>query len=439
MWRGCLWAIVQLRLLQIATGRPEVQVSQSAAIKAIEEIVQGFIDQPPGAHSNTGTQFFKGRYSCPNGLGNYVPPFLGEVIKSIFSESPVIADFVEGTSGRHTGNTVDKCEQGLQRQAWIPSMDILPYARGNNSALQTLQCSPRVQSRMRVLFSLGADYLMGRVFLASFSFHQLNVVRPTRVLLKSAGVVNDRLDRIDKSAVWLSLHIRHFKTGWVENQSGERLVQAFWKSALELLGLVVPCVVLLASDHMDVSMTFLKPRLTERGCTLVTSDLDARASDYRGDEDHGDRNGLAILQDLYLLSHGDHFLGTRGSTYSYLGATLVAANNPSAKILRCRPYLEKSWMESRGGGEPEGCYPSPLHNTMDALQPFAYSPQKYVPPQLHSTIDVVPSFAYALEDKAWIKKVQEGCQANKLRGSMLSPECCHFALEAILKQEETLR
>lgn len=440
MWQGCLQAIVQLCLLQIVRGRPEAHASRAEEIYAINKLIQGFVDHPPGAKSNVGTPFFKGRYSCPSGLGNYVPPFLGEVMKAVFNESPVFATFVEGTGGRHTHNTVDKCERGLQREPWIASIDILGDAGVNTSALQTLQCSPRVRSRMKVLFALGADYLMGRLFLASFSFHQQNVVQPTRARLKMAGVVDDRPARIDKSAVWLSFHIRHFKTGWSGNQSGERLVQSFWNTALELLGPTVPCVVLLASDHMYMSMALLKPRLTERGCKLVTSYLDAHAIDYRGDADHGDRNGVTILQDLYLLSHGDHFIGTHGSTYSFLGATLVAANNPSAKVLRCRPYLDKGWMEFRGGGEPEGCHPSSLHDTMDGTpQRQAVALENMLPAQVQSAIDVVPSFAYALEDKAWITRFRKECKANRLRGSMLSPECCRFALEAILKQEETLR
>ena len=127
----------------------------------------------------------------------------------------------------------------------------------------------------------------------------------------------------------VSIHLRHRDERSTTDPSFDTPLD---DSAVEALRSIVKrqanatCVVYLASDR-NASIARMERSSRELGCEPYTVDRTEESAQADSTSEHGIwALGLVQLADMFLLGHGDFFIGTKESTYSILIANLVTAS-----------------------------------------------------------------------------------------------------------------
>lgn len=184
--------------------------------------------------------------------------------------------------------------------------------------------SPLVQQRSRTLF--GSPYqdrapfeAYGLLMKRAFHFSSAVNLAVRGILLKSNAPNTFRV----------SIHLRHRDT---RSPADPSLDIPFDDVAVKALKSIVrrqvnsTCVVYLASDR-NASIARMERSAHELGCEPYTVDRADESNKADGTSEHGVwALGLVQLADMYLLGHGDYFIGAKESSYSVLIANLVTAN-----------------------------------------------------------------------------------------------------------------
>ena len=181
------------------------------------------------------------------------------------------------------------------------------------------------RARQKRLFAYGPHALYGKVFFDFFQFK-----RSSASLIKShkGGSGGDR--------VVISVHLRHR----LPCMHGDEIVDHAVKAVERIVDASkrAKCLLLVASDRRAAVRRMRNLTYLRSGCDVLTaprrasSDAEAAAEskDAPPPEEIGVDVGVAAADDIELLSHGDHMVGTFGSTYTLLIQSLIAHKHASA-------------------------------------------------------------------------------------------------------------
>eukprot|EP00747_Dinoflagellata_sp_TGD_P157432 gnl/TRDRNA2_/TRDRNA2_177739_c6_seq1.p1 gnl/TRDRNA2_/TRDRNA2_177739_c6~~gnl/TRDRNA2_/TRDRNA2_177739_c6_seq1.p1 ORF type:complete len:500 (-),score=37.33 gnl/TRDRNA2_/TRDRNA2_177739_c6_seq1:81-1580(-) len=187
-----------------------------------------------------------------------------------------------------------------------------------------LDMSPRA----RKLFALGPHYAFGALFKASFSWTAA-VTSPVLQKLHDAGLIASPEEKEVSSSddtLLISVQCRHRDPAMLGSEDTKLIMKKI--TAILSKRIWTQCGILLASDRR-VTRRALAPLARQRGCKVVTMTPHDGRTDV--EMERGVDEGLVAMQDLYMLSLGDVFIGSFGSTFSFLAQELASARSYSRK------------------------------------------------------------------------------------------------------------
>jgi hypothetical protein len=183
----------------------------------------------------------------------------------------------------------------------------------------------RVLVRSRLLFgSPYEDY--GRF--ESYGLLAKNVISLSKDVHRH---VNDILKATceDRNSVRISIHLRHQSEDSVRRPEIDAPYDEIALGALEHIRnehMDKACFVYMASDR-SASLARIQSRAESIGCTSYAIDRDDVTPSASAGGEHGPwAIGLVQVADIWLLRHGDYFIGSPHSTFSHLIAGLLAAH-----------------------------------------------------------------------------------------------------------------
>jgi hypothetical protein len=202
-----------------------------------------------------------------------------------------------------------------------PAYSRLWINKPNSSHVQ-----PWVVDRLAIMFEsplsdLGRFEFYGVMSFEIFYFEHA-VHQSVASILKTTSVSN---------SVKLSVHLRHQNTASLADPSLDTLyddgaMQALFELRNQTRDL--RCFVFIATDR-NVSLDRVEAYSREIGCTPYHVPRSSGTTVFKNEyPEHGPwARGLLQLADLYLLSHGDYFIASAFSSYSFLIANNIAAKS----------------------------------------------------------------------------------------------------------------
>lgn len=162
----------------------------------------------------------------------------------------------------------------------------------------------------------------------SYGFADLSVFNFSRTIKAlSNAVLTDTLK--ENKSIRISMHIRHYEIKDANTAAIEAVDVTFMKALETLRRSLNPelkCFIYLASEK-EITLTRIKEFSNNIKCSAYTvnhSEKYYNKSSLQVD-DHGKfGEGILPFADLYLLRHGDYFIGSNYSTFSHMIANIVA-------------------------------------------------------------------------------------------------------------------